>query len=279
MGLPELPAHRRPLGGQIEQPLGLAAAGRPDPDPSHPQPLPGERQPRAFLAQDLARSETHAGEVEPEREVAPVAHAAIALRDVEALLAHVDQERGDALAGTAGGLVDSSHREHDGEVRHHRAGDEVLGAVEDPVVAVTPGTGLHRHDVGPRLGLGEREQLALLRPRAGQQVALPLIALACEQDLGRPADPGMQRMAGLAVLALDDGHAPVAEPAPTHRLRQVRGVQPGLHGPPLDLASELRRHLAAAVDLVLVRIDLPFHEGSDRVEQHSLLVAQLDIHP
>ena len=74
------------------------------------QPLPGEREPLTLLAEDLARPEPHVGEVEPEVEVAAVADAAIAFRDVEALLPHVDQERGDALAGTARGLVCAGSR-------------------------------------------------------------------------------------------------------------------------------------------------------------------------
>ncbi len=59
-------------------------------------------------------------------------------------------------------------REHDVEVGDRRVGDPVLGAVDDPLVAVADGGRAHRRRVGARLGLGQREGR---RPLAGRALA------------------------------------------------------------------------------------------------------------
>ena len=46
----------------------------------------------------------------------------------------------------------------------------------------------------------------------------------------------------------------------------------------LAIAPELRRHDAAALDLVLMRIDFGFDEGANRLDDHFLFFAETKIH-
>ena len=90
--------------------------------------------------------------------------------DLEAGGAAVHEEARDALLRPACGLLLAGGDEHDDEVGEVRVGDEVLGAVHDPVVAVgrahcmprtsEPAPGSVKHCmprfVGARAGLGHR---------------------------------------------------------------------------------------------------------------------------
>ena len=66
----------------------------------------------------------------------------------------------------------------------------------------------------------------------------------------------------------------MAEPAAAEFLGDVGGEVTGLDALVADLVAEFDRHLAAAFDLRLVRIDFVFDEGSDRIDDHLLFKAE-----
>ena len=75
-------------------------------------------------------------------------------------------------------------------------GDEALGTVDHPLVAVAPRRGAHRPRVRPRSGLGQRVGADPLPARPPRQVSLPLLGRAGQLDRqSRPATapPGSGR--------------------------------------------------------------------------------------
>ena len=76
------------------------------------------------------------------------------LRRRETRRIRVDDDRGDCLGA---GLV-AGARENDIEVGDAAIGDPGLGAVDDPLVAFAPRARRQRRDIGPCIGLGERER-------------------------------------------------------------------------------------------------------------------------
>ena len=186
-----------------------------------------------------------------------------------------DQEGGDPLVLLR--RVDGG--EDQGDVGMGAVGDEDLGAVQHPVVAVAAGGGAEARGVAARSRLGEGEAAELLaRGERGQN--LPLLLLVAElhdgiadqrvvhrQDDARGgADPadllddqavGDVVHAGAAVL-LGDGHPGEAELA--------------------RLVEEGARELPALVDLLGPRFDHLFGEAPDLVADLPVLVAELDAH-
>jgi len=155
--------------------------------------------------------------------IAPVAGATWAAPQIETLGAAVDQEGGHPLAWALGGFVEARGGEDDGEIGEGVAADEVLGAVDEVIVAVAFRSGGHRHDVRARPRLGERKALVALAAHARQQVALALVAVAGEQNLRRPPDEVLQGEARLREFPLHQGETGVTEAAAAHLFRKVGG--------------------------------------------------------
>ena len=70
------------------------------------------------------------------------------VRRREPARAALHEESPDAAVGS---------RPHDRDVGHRAIGDPHLGAVENPVITVTPSCRAHRRGIGSRVGLGEAE--------------------------------------------------------------------------------------------------------------------------
>ncbi len=201
-----------------------------------------------------------------------------AVADIEAGRADVDEEGGDPLALAARRLIDAGRREHNGEIGHHRTRDEVLRTVENPVLAVTAGIGLHAHHVGARIGLGQCEEFALFAPRARIEITFLLVAFAGEEKLRWPRHPRMQSVTRLAVFALHQRLGLETQAAAAHLLRQIGGIEARRHGALLDLTAKIQRNLSEPVDQVLVGVQLRLHEGPHSIEQEPIFVGTGETH-
>ena len=117
--------------------------------------------------------------------------------------------------------------EEDHEVGRVGVADEVLGSRDDPVGAVADRPGAHAAQVRTRLRLGHREALGALAGHHRPQVARPLVTLTGQQDPGRPGDDEhLQRVAGVAELALHEHPGHRVEAAAADLLGHVGGVEP-----------------------------------------------------
>ena len=160
-----------------------------------------------------------------------------------------------------------------------RVGDELLGAVDDPLVAVELGPGLGVAGIGSGFGFGQAEGGELL---AGGQVGHPLVLLlvgapvvdrgGAERDVGghgdrhRRVDPGQlfhrecvgEDVAAAAAVLLGEGDAHQAEIA--------------------ELLDDLVGEGLGAVQLFGDGRDLAHGEITDCLPEQALLVSQIKVH-
>ena len=85
---------------------------------------------------------------------------------------------------------------------------------------------------------------------------------------------GLKRPARGAQLAFDECQRHRVEAGAADVLGHVGGVETLLEGARADLRGELGRHLARAVDLLLIGVELLLDEGAQRVDEEVLLGAQ-----
>src|SRR5262249_21476655 len=146
-------------------------------DPLAGNAIARDREPFVYLAEHVCR--WHAKILELDlggvtRGTQRVDHPA----DVEPGRVGVDDEAGDAVAP----FVSVGAGERDPEVRPVGPADELLRAVEDPVVAVTAGS---RRDRAARVAtagrFGQRKEAPLLAGKHWKQVALALVVVRLEQ--------------------------------------------------------------------------------------------------
>ncbi len=107
------------------------------------------------------------------------AELVLELADAEAGAVGLDDEGGEAAR------LAVRDREDDVEVGDAEVRDPVLGAVDDPLVAVAARGGDHAAGVGARLGLGQREGGRPLAARAARQEALLELVGAEQPDRER----------------------------------------------------------------------------------------------
>ena len=101
-------------------------------------------------------------------------------------MALVDEEGGHLLARPRAAFLDAGGRQQDHEVRVVGMADEMLGAVDDEVVAVAHRGGLHAAQVRAGARLGHRQAVGALAAHARQQVALALLALQASRMFDGP---------------------------------------------------------------------------------------------
>jgi hypothetical protein len=210
--------------------------------------------------------------------VGALRRTARAALDIEAGRAAIDQESGHQLALAAFALLHPGAGEKDGKIRNHRTADEVLGTIDDEIVAVAFGGGRHRQDVGTSARLGECEDFLFLAGDAGFEVFFDLIAGTGHQYLRRPVDITVQAVAGFAELAFEQSQRLVVEAAAADFLGQVGRVKAHLQRPALDPLAERFRHFAVSIDLGLVRLQLLFAKSPQRAYDHVLFGSQVVIH-
>ena len=137
--LAELDAVDRPLLGVIERALGAADAGGGDLQPRGAEPGIGDLEALVHLAQDCRLRHAAIGEFENAVVVAAMRDIAVAVAHHEARMALVDEEGGDELLLAARRVFLARGGEQDDEVGDIGMADEMLGAVDDEVIALLHG--------------------------------------------------------------------------------------------------------------------------------------------
>ena len=127
-----------------------------DLQPRRAEPLVGGVEAAMLLAEDLRHRNAAVVEVDDHVVVAAVGDALVAVDHVAPGRVEVDQEAGDQLLRTAAGLLLAAGGEQDDVVGEVGVADEVLGAVDDVVVAVAHGAALHAAHVAAGVGLAHR---------------------------------------------------------------------------------------------------------------------------
>ena len=168
---------------------------------------------------------------------------------------------------------------HDGEIGDVGMADEMLGAVEHPVVAVLDGGRLHAAQIGAGARLGHGEAVRFLAANAGEQIFFALLRRAGEQDVRGPRHAGpVQRVVGAAELLLVEQPGHRIEPGAADIGRHVGGIEPGFDRLGLELLDQVAAQHAGALDLLLMRIELVLDEGARRLDDQPLFFRKAEIH-
>ena len=230
------------------------------------------------LAENLRGRQSAVLECENRVVVATVRDRVVAGADVEAGRAPIHQETGNELRWTARGVLLAGGHEHDDEVRDVGMGDEVLGAVEDPVVTVRSRGALHAADVRTGSGFRHRQRIEPLAPGAWEKVALALVGVAGHEDSGRAAPVHCQRHGCAAEFAFEKGEGQVVEPAATHLDRQIRRVEAEFDDLALDRLAKLRRHAPGPLHRLLVGVEFTRDELANGVHDQLLFACESEVH-
>ena len=194
------------------------------------------------------------------------------LAHAEARPVGLDHERRDPASLAVG------DREADVEVRDAEVRDPVLGAVDDPLLAVLDGGRLHPRGVRAGLGLGQRERRRPLAAGALRQEALLELVRAEQLDRQRPEllDHQDQRARRIDLGDLLDAHVQhqrAGARAPV--LRRKRQAQDVLLAEQL---ADVPRIFRALVDLGRAWRDLLLRDLADRrAEVQVLLWNRVDV--
>ena len=200
---------------------------------------------------------------------------------VEAGRVRIDDEAGDAAA-TRGRV---GAREDDAEVGPIGAGDEDLGAVDHPVVAVTHRLGADRaRRVGAAGWLGQAEEAVLLAAQHREEVALLLIVVGLVELRQARAAEGAEtgRVEPGAVLGSLDGDQRLGHDVDLGSAefgRDAEAVQ--AHGLGDRYQARLILGLQArcvGIELGLERPDLLPHEPPHLIDDLGLLRGEFKVH-
>ena len=154
----------------------------------------------------------------------------------------------------------------------------MLGAVEHPITAIAPGTGLHAPDVRARPRFRHGERIHPLTPHGRQQVAFDLLALTRHQDILGPAEKVVQRHRAAPQFPLHQGKFQVVQPRPAHAFGEIAGIKAQFNGLAPDLVGHFAWHFAGALHQILMRIDLVLDETAHRGRDHFLFLGQSVLH-
>ncbi len=231
-----------------------------------------------YFAEDLGGGQAAVVEGQDAVVVTAVGDGAVTLADLEAGRAAVDEEAGDLLFWPARCVLFTRCDEDDDEIGDVRMADEMLGAVDDPVVAVLAGKALHAAHVGAgiRLGHGERVELVALDRR--QQVSFALLVVAGHQDARRAAEEDGEAHRAAAELAFDQREGRMVETGAAHLFGEIAAEEADFLALAGNILAQFGRHDTRALDLVLIRIDFGLDEAADRVDDHLLFIGQCEIH-
>ena len=178
-----------------------------------------------------------------------------------------------------GRVLLARRHEDDGEIGDVGVADEMLGAVQHPVVAVLHGGRLHAAQVRTRAGFGHGEAVGLLAANAGKQIFVALLGRTGEQDVRRTRHAGpVQRVVGLAELLLVEQPGHRIEPGAADIGRHVGRIEPGLDRLGFQLVDEFGPEHAGALDLLLMRVKLVLDKRARRLDDQLLLFRQAEIH-
>ena len=200
---------------------------------------------------------------------------------MEARRVGLDDEAGDAgppLCRVGAG-------EDEAEIRPVGPGDEHLGAVDDPVVAVAHGAGLDRAGrVGAARGLGQAEECLLLAAQHRKEEALFLVVIGLEHlGQARAAEyvvaGGIEAGPVLRHLDGEQGARHDIHVRATEFGRDVEAVEAHLRHPARKALVVLRgQAVGIGVEAVLQRHDLLADEPAHLVHDQFLLVGKGQVH-
>ena len=105
-----------------------------------------------------------------------------------------------------------------------------------------------------------------------------LLGVAGAQNVGRPPPPHVQRPGGPAKLALEQGEGQVVEAPAAEFFGNVRRIKAERFDLPLNLATNLERHVTRPFDIGFKWVELFFHKATDGVHHHLLLVGETEVH-
>ena len=160
----------RIAGAQLQAALHHADAARAVPDAPGADPVLGEPEPFALLADAVLHRDPHVLEGDLPGPV--VHHRFLRSEQRHAGRIHLHQEPGNAAARA---FLPIRRGEDLREIRFVGAGDESFGAVDHIVIAVADRGGPHRAGIAARVGLGLGEARLLLARDDRQQIALLLV--------------------------------------------------------------------------------------------------------
>ena len=165
--------------GVVERALSDADGLRGDRDSGVVEGAQGDLQPLPGLADDAVTGQADVVEEELSGGRALDAELALLLAEGEALIGLLDDEGGDVASACSVGV---GHGHHRVVLGLSGVGDPGLDPVEDPVVAVAFGAGLHRCGVGSGFALGQTVGEACFTCRYGREVLLLDLFAAAELD-------------------------------------------------------------------------------------------------
>ncbi len=199
-----------PIDREGQGPLGRTDGAGADHQPLLGEPVAGQFEPRADLAQHGLRPDVHVLEGELGMLVDERVRVAGNVGDLHARGVDIDEEHRRGVLG----LHVCQHDQIVGDVAH---GDEPLLPV-DHVAAVAVGRrgGQSRREVRSGTGFRDRDRVATVAARTRDQVALTLLGRRVRERVGRAPHGVPQRVGELAELVLDhhlleDGQARAAE--------------------------------------------------------------------
>ncbi len=268
------------VGGQLE--AGLRAADREgrDGDPAVVQGLEELLEAPALLAEQVLERDAAVVEAETVRVGDVPAELVVSGLHGEPRRARRDHDRGDLCGAVLVGARPRGHG-HDGRDVGARVGDERLGTVDDPLVAVQGGPRLGCGRVRAGLGLREAEAgKGLSGHEVGQEAQLLLVVAVGEDRVDAEPDArGQGDPDGLVDPAeLLDGHAEAGEVAlsvvgaAAVLLRHDETEEAEL----AHLGDQVGREVALRVPLRDVGCDLLLGEVPDDLAEVLVLLAQLE---
>ena len=278
-GLAELLAARGIVYRMGECTFCPAEAGCPDLQPRRAEPLVGDVETLVDFAQYVLSRDAAIVEFENGIGVAAMADIAVTVAHGETGGVLVDEEGSDERAFSARRVFLTRLHEADRETGNVGMADEMLGAVQHPVIAILLRRRLHAAQVGARARLGHGEAVPGFAAQAGFEIFFALLRRAGAKDVGGPGDAGpVKRVIGAAKLLFVEEPCQRIETAATKLLRDVGGIQPRGDRLFLKFAHQIGIEMSAALDLGLMWIEFVLDESTGGLDHHALLLGEAEIH-
>ena len=154
----------------------------------------------------------------------------------------------------------------------------MLGTVDHPITAIADSGAFHPTHIRPGPRFGYRECIHPLAAHSGHQVPVHLLAFTGHQNILRAPKEMVERHGAAAKLTFHNGELQMIKTRAAHAFRKIASVKPQIDRLPLYVIGDLLRHLAGALNQLLMRVDLVFHKEPHRRGNHLLLVAQPVLH-
>ena len=155
--------------------------------------------------------------------------------------------------------------------------DEMLGAIDDEIIALLFGKAFHATDVRANAGFGHGEAIHHFSLYGGEEIFFALFADAGHKDVGGPCDAiPMERVIGAAQLFFIENPSQRVEAGTARFDRHVGGVEAGGNGLGLDFLTQRRAQNTGGLDLDFMRIEFVGDEIARRLDDHVLFFGELE---